>query len=301
MLTDSSVFLLTAVLSLVLFDHFRLARKLARTQVAPTKTLEASQIVIRDSEGRPRLVLGVADDGTAGLSVQDRRANVRGYLGVAADGTPFLNLNDGAGSTKVSLRTAGDGSAGMVIRDSAGRGRFSCSVAGDGRPGLDLFDAEGRPRVTVVVGLDGEPNLKLKDAEGRERATLMLAANGWPCLCLYDDKHIKDIKSFEDFGRSTSLTVPGAEPLHNPTKERAEAFLVELAESSPSDILENAISGELLRRHAAGLSFTEAGKVVWQAPQVLPVGFGYVMNQMQTGLLVNERVSPLIASIYESI
>ncbi len=31
------------------------------------------------------------------------------------------------------------------------------------------------------------------------------------------------------------------------------------------------------------------------------VGFGYVMSQMQNGLLVNERVAPLIASIYESL
>jgi CubicO group peptidase (beta-lactamase class C family) len=44
-----------------------------------------------------------------------------------------------------------------------------------------------------------------------------------------------------------------------------------------------------------------AGGSVGFADPDAKIGFGYVMNQMQTGLLVGERVTPLIAAIYDSL
>ncbi len=84
----------------------------------PNKTLEAELIIVRDTHGKARMIMGVGDDGPA-LTFLDKDGKLRVNLGVDKDG-PALDLLDAAESPRAQL----------MITDDQG-------------PILNFFDAKG--------------------------------------------------------------------------------------------------------------------------------------------------------------
>jgi hypothetical protein len=84
----------------------------------PSKSLEAELIIVRDTHGKARMILGVGDDGPA-LTFLDKDGKLRVNLGVDKDG-PALDLLDAAESPRAQL----------MITDDQG-------------PILNFFDAKG--------------------------------------------------------------------------------------------------------------------------------------------------------------
>jgi len=84
----------------------------------PSKTIEAELVIIRDTTGKARIILGVGDEGPA-LTLLDKDGKLRVNLGVDKDG-PALDLLDRAESPRAQL----------LITDDQG-------------PRLNFFDAKG--------------------------------------------------------------------------------------------------------------------------------------------------------------
>ena len=84
----------------------------------PSKSIEAELIIVRDTQGKARMILGVGDSGPA-LTILDKDGKLRVNLGVDKDG-PALDLLDAAESPRAQL----------MITDDQG-------------PLLNFFDAKG--------------------------------------------------------------------------------------------------------------------------------------------------------------
>lgn len=67
----------------------------------PAKTLEAETIVVKDPQGRGKIILSVGDDGPA-VTLVDKNGKLRANLGMTQDG-PALDLLDGAESPRAEL------------------------------------------------------------------------------------------------------------------------------------------------------------------------------------------------------
>lgn len=67
----------------------------------PAKTLEAETIVIKDPQGRGKIILSVGDDGPA-VTLVDKNGKLRANLGMTQDG-PALDLLDAAESPRAEL------------------------------------------------------------------------------------------------------------------------------------------------------------------------------------------------------
>lgn len=70
-----------------------------------TKVVEAEQFVLLDPAGKPRGMLSVSPDGSAGLALVDKDGKPRAELGVEADGRPGLVLKDPDGNQRAVLDT----------------------------------------------------------------------------------------------------------------------------------------------------------------------------------------------------
>ena len=68
---------------------------------APAKTIEAETIVVKDPQGRGKIILSVGDDGPA-VTLVDKNGKLRANLGMTQDG-PALDLLDAAESPRAEL------------------------------------------------------------------------------------------------------------------------------------------------------------------------------------------------------
>ena len=111
-----------------------------------TPEVRTRAIVLVDPDGRPRVDLRVARNGSTHLVLMDR------------EGLP-----------RISLNVLTQGGADLVLRDQLGLPRAALSVLSDGRPGLSLYDAFGTTRAAVGMVPDDQPRVVLYDAGGRAR------------------------------------------------------------------------------------------------------------------------------------
>lgn len=84
----------------------------------PTKTVEAELFILRDTQGKARMMMSVGDEGPS-LTLLDKNGKLRVNLGVDKDG-PALDLLDAAENPRAQL----------MITDEKG-------------PLLNLYDAKG--------------------------------------------------------------------------------------------------------------------------------------------------------------
>jgi hypothetical protein len=133
-------------LAIVLVAGVVLTGALGRPDREETAEIRTQAIVLVDPDGRPRVDLRVARNGSTHLVLMDR------------EGLP-----------RISLNVLTQGGADLVLRDQLGLPRAALSVLPDGRPGLSLYDAFGTTRAAVGMVPDDQPRVVLYDARGRAR------------------------------------------------------------------------------------------------------------------------------------
>lgn len=128
-------------------------------------TLDTHAIIIRDSTGVARAILGTSG-GMVRLTLCDGTQRPRISLFVDRAGTTLgLLVTDKAGGMSSSLGIAWDGSPALRFNGSRGE------VAVLSQLGLIVRDTTSGGSATLAVGESG-PLLSLADENGRERATL---------------------------------------------------------------------------------------------------------------------------------
>jgi hypothetical protein len=155
--------------------------------VQQSRTVEAEQIIIRDSRGNRRAELGLSSEGSAvGLRLCNQAGQDRLELTVGSDGAPILRVCDQAGKVRVGLGVTADGWTMLALFDQAEKGRAHLSVKPDGSPDLNFRDQTGTRRAEVGLTLEGEPWLALFDQAGETRSVLGLKPDGSPDLNFRD-------------------------------------------------------------------------------------------------------------------
>jgi len=130
-----------------------------------------AQLLLKDSTGKNRARLRVADDGAPRLELLDRMERTRLGLAVDKDGAASAQLEDDAAHPRVRLSAAADGSAHVEVSDGTKK-RAALDVDADGTTGAAVFDADGSARVRAGLSGEGAPAVKLIDGDGTLRASL---------------------------------------------------------------------------------------------------------------------------------
>jgi hypothetical protein len=118
---------------------------MGQTTPVSTRSVEAQQFVLRDSDGRVRGAMGIGDDGAVGINLSDTRGQSRVTMDLAADGSPGVDLYDQDGRMRVTMALAKDGTPGLGLYDPNGKLRTSLDVPAPQTPGLAFYHRDGRP------------------------------------------------------------------------------------------------------------------------------------------------------------
>lgn len=150
-------------------------------QAAPSKTLEAQELILSDQNGLHRVVISASVNGEPLIALLDVEGQVRAGLRLR-DGDPGMFLNDGHG--KESLRMAlGSSGPEVFLYDDQHVARTGFAVQNN-VPGLFLRDGNRTERLSITVQ-DGGPGIFFKDSRGQSR--LQLAVTDRSMLLLSDD------------------------------------------------------------------------------------------------------------------
>ena len=110
-----------------------------------TLTPHGALVMDFSHEGKSRVSLVAAPDGSAGLHFCGPDEKGRLVLALSEGAIPTLAARDQAGKTRVGMTVTPDGQVTLECCDAAERLRVRLSVSPDGQPSLLVFDAEGRP------------------------------------------------------------------------------------------------------------------------------------------------------------
>jgi hypothetical protein len=109
------------------------------------KTIEAHSFVLRDMSGKVRGALGIADDGSVGINLDDSQGRIRATLDIASvNDTPGLDLYDDQGQVRATLALDTYGTPGLGFYDGNGKLRTSLDIPAMSTPGLGFYNAKGK-------------------------------------------------------------------------------------------------------------------------------------------------------------
>jgi hypothetical protein len=111
----------------------------------PSRSVEAQQFVLRGSDGRIRGTMGIGDDGSVGINLNDVRGQSRITLDLAANGSPGLDFYDQDGKMRATLALGPAGTPGLGLYDPSGKLRTSLDVPARETPGLAFYHRDGKP------------------------------------------------------------------------------------------------------------------------------------------------------------
>lgn len=151
-----------AISTAYLWERTRLSGILRRTGPPLSGTVEGEKFLLKDTGGKVRAVLSVAEWGP-GLDFYDASGAVRASMGLLSD-MPGLTLSDKEGASKVQLMALADGPH-VALWDANYQLRATVDVLADG-PRLELYDRESNSRVKLTVAEDGA-QFGLFDANGK--------------------------------------------------------------------------------------------------------------------------------------
>lgn len=118
---------------------------MGQTPAPQPKIVEAQGFVVRDLSGTVRAAIGIADDGSVGVNLNDRQGNIRATMDVSAlNGTPGVDLYDTKGQVRATLALDTYGTPGLGFYDSAGKLRMSLDIPAKTTPGLGFYDEKGK-------------------------------------------------------------------------------------------------------------------------------------------------------------
>ena len=106
----------------------------------------------------------VRSDGSAGLSLHDVDGKPRINLSLAGDGSPYLSFFDQRQRTSIALEGS-DATRRLVLADQSGAVRLALSTLASGRPVVLLLDAKGNQRAQISILKDGSPSIALFDED----------------------------------------------------------------------------------------------------------------------------------------
>jgi len=118
---------------------------MGQTSSVVPDTVEAQQILLRDSSGKLRGAMGVLADGAVGLNFSDPSGRTRLTLDLAANGTPGLDLYDQDGKVRATVALGDAGEPGVGLFGPNGNLRTSLDVPAAKTPGLAFYKSDGKP------------------------------------------------------------------------------------------------------------------------------------------------------------
>jgi hypothetical protein len=118
-LTAVSTFLTVVVVALLVWQF------LPRNRV-----VEAHRFVLRDAQWRRRAEIGLRDDGSAMLRLNNSDQRARIMMFVRDDGTAKLRFTDSSGVHRAELALGADGLPLLLFADSGGRSRVVVGTPG---------------------------------------------------------------------------------------------------------------------------------------------------------------------------
>lgn len=165
-----------------------------------TKTLQATDLLLQDENGKTCAVLMGTTDGAVLLSVDengkhggglhlqkdclmviDENMDKRIALVGSKEG-PSLGLYDKNGKTRIGLTMVNNKPL-LTLCDENSKSRVGLGIL-EGLPNLTLFDENEKPRIGLSI-FKGLPNLTLFDENGKRRIGLGILEGG-PSLSLLD-------------------------------------------------------------------------------------------------------------------
>lgn len=137
------------------------------------KRIEATEIVILDKGGKPRVTLGVTQHGPL-LTFSPDNGPPRLLMGLGGgpfrSDAPFLNLRDKDGMPRFNLGVSsepdGHESAYFNVSDKGGLAKLRFRVEPDGTIHLDFSDPAHKPRLSLGVDARDGPFIVLQDPKG---------------------------------------------------------------------------------------------------------------------------------------
>ena len=125
--------------------------------VSDGKTLEVSQIIIKDKDGNTRIVLGPdrnpnTSKSRTGVFVYD--ADGKNCVGLSATETHGQLFVEENGKYRLSLGTGKQEFAGLLIYAEAGKGKAGQIIlfyTDDGKPFLGFNDTNGKTRISMML------------------------------------------------------------------------------------------------------------------------------------------------------
>ena len=159
------------------------------------EVIEAEKFVLRDKSGKTRAFLGVGDEGTVVLDLNDQDEKIVVNLAVTAKGDAVLSFvkndevhvgltfNDATRLSSLILLDDDGKESVMIVSggvDNAPTLSLAYKNGGSGItlgflpdvPSLAIYDRKGKNRVKLSLGFDESPTVSIIDKDGKRRAVL---------------------------------------------------------------------------------------------------------------------------------
>lgn len=105
--------------------------------------IEARTLVIADEEGRPRILIGVMEDGSPGIHLLDTEGKSRAMIMLEPAGAPGILFNDPDGRSRMAFSLADGENANLNLLDENGRLRLVLGSRPDGSAAIGILDKDG--------------------------------------------------------------------------------------------------------------------------------------------------------------
>lgn len=133
------------------------------------KTIEATQIILRDEDGNKRVVLGEEihpnwDGPRTGVFVYDAKGKAGVNL-TASNSGAGVHVED-AGNLRVSLGSGKKRYAGLIVLANAGqseKGQMCFFYTDQGKPAFAVNDSNHQTRIMMMLDRGEKPHLMLQD------------------------------------------------------------------------------------------------------------------------------------------
>lgn len=121
------------------------ATALALWGIGKTRIM-ANSFSVTDAEGNITAELAVSPQGNPGLFFYDKQHNTRVWLGMADDGTQGMSFGDDTGTSRALLHLDANHQhqARVILMDKDGTPRSTYGLADNGTPGLEFSNPEGQ-------------------------------------------------------------------------------------------------------------------------------------------------------------
>ena len=113
------------------------------------KVVEAEEVRLIESDGRPAGRFQIDKNGRPGMFLYDKHGEVRAVLGVLPSGAPHLALSDRKGQVRATIAVLTDDTVKLVLSDGEGARRVEIAAPADNPPRITLSSRDGKPLWTA--------------------------------------------------------------------------------------------------------------------------------------------------------